>query len=49
MDVWELLTPEQKKLVKENPQWLMGERHPMMRKGSDGKRPPMMHKNAPDK
>ena len=57
MDVWETLTPEQKKLVKENPQWLMGERHPMihrrfgdmkhpmMHKGSDGKKPPMPKKD----
>jgi Spy/CpxP family protein refolding chaperone len=57
MDVWETLTPEQKKMVKENPQWLMGGRHPimhrrfgdmkhpMMHKGSDGKKPPMPPKD----
>ena len=44
MDIWELLTAEQKKLVKENPEWLMGGRHPMMHKWSVGKKPPMMHK-----
>jgi Spy/CpxP family protein refolding chaperone len=42
-DIWETLTPEQKKMVKDNPQWLMGGRHPMMHKGMDGKRPPKMH------
>jgi Spy/CpxP family protein refolding chaperone len=53
MDIWEILTPEQQKMVKDNPQWLMGGRHPMMHKrmgdmrhpmnhkGSDGKKPPM--------
>jgi Spy/CpxP family protein refolding chaperone len=49
MDVWETLTPEQKKLVKENPQWLMGGRHPMMHKRFDGTKPPMMHKKDNDK
>ena len=44
MDIWETLTPEQKKLVKENPQWLMGGKHPMMHKRMGGKRPPMMDK-----
>jgi Spy/CpxP family protein refolding chaperone len=42
LDIWETLTPEQKKLVKENPQWLMGGKHPMMHKRMGGKRPPMM-------
>ena len=44
MDLWETLTPEQKKLVKENPQWLMGGKHPMMHKRMGGKRPPMVDK-----
>ena len=43
-DIWETLTPEQKKLVKENPQWLMGGKHPMMHKRMDDKRHPMMDK-----
>jgi len=57
LDLWDTLTPEQKKLVKENPQWLMGGRHPMMHrrfgdmkhpmmhKGLDGKKPPMPKKD----
>jgi Spy/CpxP family protein refolding chaperone len=44
MDIWETLTPEQKKLVKENPEWLMGGKHPMMHKRMGDKRPPMMGK-----
>ena len=44
MDIWETLTPEQKKLVKENPQWLMGGKHPMMHKRMGDKRPPKMDK-----
>src|ERR1035437_509702 len=42
MDIWETFTPEQKKLVKENPQWLMGGKHPMMHKRMGDKRPPKM-------
>ena len=48
MDLWELLTPEQKKLVKDNPEWLMGGRHPMMHKRMEGKKPPMMNKQKND-
>jgi Spy/CpxP family protein refolding chaperone len=44
MDIWELLTPEQKKLVKDNPEWLMEGRYKMMHKRMEGKRPPIMHK-----
>jgi Spy/CpxP family protein refolding chaperone len=44
MDIWETLTPEQKKMVKENPQWLMGGKHPMMHRRMGGKKPPMMDK-----
>jgi Spy/CpxP family protein refolding chaperone len=49
MDIWETFTPEQKKLVKDNPQWLMGNRHPMMHERKDGKRPPMKHPKDNDK
>jgi Spy/CpxP family protein refolding chaperone len=49
MDLWETLTPEQKKLVKDNPEWLMEGRHPMMHKRMGGKRPPMMDKKDNDK
>jgi Spy/CpxP family protein refolding chaperone len=49
MDIWETLTPEQKIIVKENPQWLMWNRHPMMHKRFDGKKHPMMHKGSDDK
>ncbi|MDR3666037.1 MAG: Spy/CpxP family protein refolding chaperone [Ignavibacteriaceae bacterium] len=48
MDLWELLTPEQQKLVKDNPQWLMEGRHRMMHRRMDGKKPPMMHKKGND-
>jgi hypothetical protein len=47
MDLWETLTPDQKKIVKDNPQWLMEGRHPMMHKRFDGKKHPVMHK-GPD-
>jgi Spy/CpxP family protein refolding chaperone len=49
MDIWETFTPEQKKLLKENPQWLMGGKHPMMHRRMDGKRPPMMNNNDKNK
>src|ERR1035437_1837433 len=49
MDVWETLTPEQKKIVKENPQLFMEGKHPMIHKRYEGKKPPMIHKNDPDK
>jgi Spy/CpxP family protein refolding chaperone len=44
MDIWETLTPEQKKLVKENPEWLMGGKHPMMHKRMGDKRPQRIEK-----
>ena len=49
MDIWETLTPEQKKIVKDNPQWLMGDRHHMMHKRFEGKNHPMMHKGSDGK
>jgi len=49
MDIWETLTPDQKKIAKDNPQWLMRGRHPMMHKRFEGKRPPMMHKGSDGK
>jgi Spy/CpxP family protein refolding chaperone len=49
MDLWETLTPDQKKIVKENPQWLMGGRHPMMHKRFDGKKPMMDKKDNDNK
>jgi Spy/CpxP family protein refolding chaperone len=49
MDIWETLTPEQKKIVKDNPQWLMGDRHQMMHKRFEGKNHPMMHKGSDGK
>jgi len=30
MDIWELLTPEQQKIAKDNPQWFMHGRHKRM-------------------
>lgn len=34
MDIWEMLTPEQQKIAKENPQWFMNGKHRgMMHKG----------------
>jgi Spy/CpxP family protein refolding chaperone len=48
-DIWETLTPEQKKLVKDNPQWLMGGRHPMMHKRMGDMKHPMMHKGSDGK
>jgi|CZKP01.1.fsa_nt_gi hypothetical protein len=49
MDLWETLTADQKKIVKDNPQWLMGGRHPMMHKRFGGMKHPMMHKGSDGK
>jgi hypothetical protein len=36
-------------MVKDNPQWLMGERHHMMHKRMGNMKHPMMHKDSDDK
>jgi Spy/CpxP family protein refolding chaperone len=39
MDIWEILTPEQQKIAKANPEWFMPKHKGMMREGMKHPRP----------